>query len=577
MPERHERLSENQLSRSYDVGHRSLPMPEYPDAGFLAGVDLQGIAASPEAKQLVQSLPPQVVFFSIRRDGLDASLAVLPYLSAEQVTKLMDYDVWQGDKIDRLRFSQWMLAFNTLSENALYERFGNLEEEYQLAFLEGLVRVYSEEEKDELPIEDQDQLFVMPCGKVFYQILADDDNVVSAIQALIESAKASNMNYAYALLRYPQYIPPGETAHLLSQFRKGRLEDDGFVDPVESQKLFLRFDRDMVAKKYQSEQSQSGQALVPSGEDDFLQSAFAALAQNGVSIDEQYELHTKLLYLANALSSASQVEPGDIAGLRVILAQMKGLVSLGLEALSKGDLEVAGRILQSEHPSVLFQSGLSLVDDLRSEVASSILHFDASLGEKLYKYYQRRQWGLVLSLMDEAAGDILSYEMVESLKGLFNRYPLMLKKGKNARADKIVFTEIRGLVNFAEMRAQILSWCGLIGVAAKLNAADVAKGHIDLILSTAMARFATSGELSYAPLSKDLWQNFCDVKSADLQMRKKALMTEMIEDALEVISGAPSELHKASGLIQSYLEVLWEGLMQAKGNGLSSFVVDLEK
>jgi hypothetical protein len=114
-------------------------------------------------------------------------------------------------------------------------------------------------------------------------------------------------------------------------------------------------------------------------------------------------------------------------------------------------------------------------------------------------------------------------------------------------------------------------------VAAKLNAADVAKGHIDLILSTAMARFATSGELSYAPLSKDLWQNFCDVKSADLQLRKKALMTEMIEDALEAISGAPGELDKASGLVQSYLEVLWEGLMQAKGNGLSSFVVDLEK
>lgn len=140
------RLSEHALRARLDAGHQSIPWQVPKPAGFLAGIDFDAILASPDAKKIIRALPVQPLYYGLKRRGMMECADVLKLLSQDQVTRVFDFDIWSRDELSRAKAFALLKAFAAGGSKQLCKRFVALDEEYQLSILEGMLRVYTEEE-----------------------------------------------------------------------------------------------------------------------------------------------------------------------------------------------------------------------------------------------------------------------------------------------------------------------------------------------------------------------------------------------------------------------------------------------
>ncbi|RZA10917.1 MAG: hypothetical protein EOP10_33960, partial [Proteobacteria bacterium] len=161
------RLSDLSLVQSYDAGHQSLSWLPGQPAGLLAGIDIQALIDNPDARDIVPNLPVQPLYYALKQRGFSDSLEILPFLSQEQVIHFADYETWDGDEFSPSRMFNFLRPFAAVSEEELYTRFTELDEEYQIASLEGLFIVHEVEHIHDLPIGVEDRVYPMPCNTVF--------------------------------------------------------------------------------------------------------------------------------------------------------------------------------------------------------------------------------------------------------------------------------------------------------------------------------------------------------------------------------------------------------------------------
>ena len=289
------RLSETSVRSTLDAGHKSLPWEPGQPSGFLAGIDFDAILESPEAKQIIQSLPIQPLYYGLKRKGLADCLDVLPHLSEEQVTRIVDYDVWYKDRLVPKKAFELLSFFGEVGAEELYKRFAYLEEEYQLAMMGGLIEVFDLEEFEAMTQEQQDTLQAMPCKEVYYRVETDDEEVKNFVLKLMAAIQEHNMRYAYSVLGHCAYGVPSENEENIKRFRTARLEEDGFVTYQDSLSCFTPLDFIQLQKKWSGEGVRQGAvAELSSGDGNFLMKVLGLAQSSGWSVDEQYEIQTRL-------------------------------------------------------------------------------------------------------------------------------------------------------------------------------------------------------------------------------------------------------------------------------------------
>lgn len=369
---------------------------------------------------------------SLRRQGFEESLEVLPLLSQDQVTRIADFDLWKGDNLDRSRAIELLSYFALVSPKELYRRYAYLDEEYQIAILANVLEVVTIEEYEKFTNELQDSYQAMPCNQVFYRVKdPSDKKMAEFVDKLVSASCEHNLRYAYALLAYTAHAVPNEAEADIARFRSARLEEEGFVTFEESQQVFSRIDQKKLLNEMTVNQRQgaSGSELPVANHNlsgPYLNHAFDYLQQASWSIEDQYDLHVQLLYLANSLTTAAGVEPDDTYGISRVLEQCQALVGLGLEYLSQGDLSASAIILSKTHPKTLFQCGLGLVFDLRDAVVAAITRNKRGPYKELAQLYAGNKWGAIAYLFENRYQEVYGFELTETLKGLFNRFPMVL-------------------------------------------------------------------------------------------------------------------------------------------------------
>ena len=218
--------------------------------------------------------------------------------------------------------------FAELGSEQLYRRFAYLDEEYQLAMIAGLIEVYDLEEFEGLNQEEQDTLHGMPCGQVYYRIVTEDESTHNFIRKLMTAVTEHNPRYAYALLGHASFALRSEHEESIRRFRQARLEEDGYVSYEESLTCFQPLDSQVLRNKYKNYNYRQGVVSQGQQQELYLMEVLSLAQQRGWSIDDQYTVHQGLLFLANSLCSAAQVEPEDLHGLNRILEQCRALVGL---------------------------------------------------------------------------------------------------------------------------------------------------------------------------------------------------------------------------------------------------------
>ena len=526
------RLSEANLTSTLDGGHKSLPWEAGQPSGFLAGIDFDAILQSPEAKQIIQSLPTQVLYYGLKRKGMAECIDVLPHLAEEQVTRLADYDLWYKDSLVPQKAFELLGYFGEHSSEQLYKRFSFLEEEYQLSILGGLIRVYELEEFEAMSQEQQDQLFAMPCNEIYYSIETDDQETISFIQKLMAALTEHNLRYAYSLVSHVSYGLKSENEEAIRRFRTCRLEEDGFVSYEDSLSCFVGLDFLALREKWaQGNSFQGAVTAVHESRENYLNRVLDLAQASQWTVDEQYEVHQQLLYLANSLCSAAQVEPEDLYGLNRVLEQCRAVVGLGLEYLSGSDLQLGLKVLKGEHVKNLFRTGISLVQDLRKKAIARLVEAGLPEVDSLSHGFATGRHGQILKLIDQNLLEHLGFESCEILKGLFNRFP-MAPDFSEAKGQ-IRFVPIACLPDFETLRDYVLGLSVLLFLGDMAKQGEASESSLQTVLSTSMLRAMSSGEFTFKAVEQSMGDDFLKLSKQEIHHKRDAFITFVMSSLVE--------------------------------------------
>jgi hypothetical protein len=507
------RLSEETLSGDLagimDAGHQGLVIESERRVPMLqpATVDLDALLLAEDPEAAVQAVPTQQIFQALLAKGPEDCIELLPLLSEEQVVRLLDYDAWRQDALEPRRAVRWLSLFKEVSDEEFYRRFRDLDEEYQLALLGPMIDLVDEDQYEKLGTQDQDALHRLPCGTLYYRIKTEDPVLVEFVTSLVEATMASDISYAYAMLAHAAFMPPHESEAQISQFRRARLTEDGFVSYQESLAAFRPIELKPLEQRWLLQQAsgvpgvedlvqkQTGDAL-------FLEQVLKRTAQSDQ--DGNIDLWQRLLFLANSLCAAAQVEPDDLNGVRLLMNHAQALVSLGLEHLASGDVTLAAMILKQEHPQTLFRVGLTLVRKLADAMLEQCEKHGLPGVDDMRRQLRLDKCGALLLQIDQQLLPILGFAKAETLKGACNRLPVRpLQFRVDGRgASAVVFTPVNSMASLMTLASQLDAIAGLMAVAAlgddDLQAATTA---LDQRLMTALARVLTGGQFRSDPLS----------------------------------------------------------------------------
>lgn len=301
-------------------------------------------------------------------------------LDREQWLRLLDYEGWASDRLSPERMLMWLHLAGARSNEELARRFVDLEPEVQIALLQGRVRGLEGEELEQVVVPDGAILHTFPGAEAGYLIMPADRSVQEALAALIEVLAADDVEWTVRLLMTAGYSVVGEEEFLALQFRKARLEEDGFVSLGEAHRIFVPtplarvralFLEAFGAKVIQGDEPlQEGIVLSESAEWDGVRQIWSA-ADSRLRED----LCRMFVALSNGVCSTQGVEPGDLRGQLEAARAVLGTLSLGFDAICSFGLDerelVATRLLLSQGRLVLrdvLGLGLGVSSEMRERV-----------------------------------------------------------------------------------------------------------------------------------------------------------------------------------------------------------------
>ena len=383
-------------------------------------------------KQEFATVHPCVIYRFLQDQSPETCLPILPLLSEEQFVRLFDYDVWQRDRLSPPAAFRWLDLYRRIDSRELLHRFRSLDEEYQLAIMSPLVALIAHEELEQLDPRQQDCYSPLPCHKLYYTVTSEQVEVREAVAACIETLLTQDLEWTYALLTHASGCLANEHEMLMSQFRTARMEEDGYVSFTESNKIFVPIDLDDYRQRWQG--TATAALTTPAAPEDWFTRVIAyATSQRLFDAATQERVQLKLLFCSNTLCAATLTEVSDRHGVKQILQQTRAIIGLGLDYLSRGDLQRSADILAAEHSHVLFRVGMTLIYQVQEELLPTLQCRQLPQIEVFTRLYKMRKWQGLHDFMDVHWLDALGYEQLEVLKGIFARCPHLLSEEPRAR------------------------------------------------------------------------------------------------------------------------------------------------
>lgn len=476
------RLSDETLLSAYDRGLASfdwqaanLPSPRDEERGARALLD--GLLSTEDAAAQVQALEPSLIRHIILTAGIEEHLDLLPLLSQEQVTHIMDFEGWDADQLSPSGSARWLQLHKQAKPEELFRRFRELEEEFQMGLLGPLVETFDLDAYEKMGDAEQDALLRLPCDEVFYKIKSQDPEVRQFVEELVGQALAQDIEYAYSMLAHASYLPPSEQESLALRFRNARLEEEGFVTPEDASRLFLaaagedailrwsglnvaQFMNHLICSSTKSSAGLSESTSISTSvkSPNATMTLEAALA--AASPEAAGSLAISLSHLANTLAVATGLDPDNHQGLRLILAHTKGYCNLGLELLASAGapsgtplfVETATHVVSKEHPATLFKTSIAALDEVRRRTLdmldlAGILTPETT--QRIRRLLFSRKYGRIMNTLDFEALPTIGLEATEILKGLFNRFPLC--PTTDVTGERMTFKPVYDLATLADL------------------------------------------------------------------------------------------------------------------------------
>ena len=396
----------------------------------------------------IQSLPLYPLYQALIEDDSEDSLEVLSALSDDQFKQMIDLDIWQDGELILEHSVKWLARYATLSSKELVERFMSLDQEHQLTIIGELVKGYSPEEVEHLDEIKKNSLLSFPRDAYFYEILPQDDKIVTTTIDLIEALQEHNMEYALSLLSHTTWLSALENKELAWQFSRARREELGFIPQHRAQKSFVFHSpreitdfythlSQLLASSAPSPPSAQSISILPTAATSvdlsdsstptpFLFALLQYLDTYGLWQRAEYQsLIDDWLMCANHLASASGLHPSKLTDRDFLFEHILAAQSLALDLLSSHDTPTASRLITQLSCKTLMKYITHMLHPLRAQVATILTNL--GLVQANFRFLvESVRYGMIQDSL-ECCLDFYGLEHTERLKGFFNRFPLQVE------------------------------------------------------------------------------------------------------------------------------------------------------
>ena len=335
------------------------------------------ILLAENARELVQALPEEEIFWTIKQRGLEDSLALISITTHDQFQYLVDLDCWNKDSLDSKCIGAWYRLLSKCHESKVLEWFSKADEELLVCSLKKLVRIFKiQDETDRL--EELEDMPSYTIDDIYYFKFPNDDDRLS-IMPILQYLYQNYRSRFYSLAEGVIWDSDFEVEEDAFFWRQKRTAEQGFPDLDEALSIYQFISEkeikllmkgckknkdDSDAEKTDSCVLRLRYVFNQEGLPSFLLNVLKAVSSQQALEDFQRCTIT----LANKIIIADAREVKEIEDMKKSLRKAAGYMNIGIEVLSGGDIGRARNFLEHIHPAVLFRIGYSRVVKLKSRV-----------------------------------------------------------------------------------------------------------------------------------------------------------------------------------------------------------------
>ncbi|HSR52052.1 MAG TPA: DUF6178 family protein [Acidobacteriota bacterium] len=334
-----------------------------------APVDLGRLLASSETRSRIRRLPVAQLYYGLRELSDDQISQLLPHITEEQWTGILDLDLWRRDRLSPGQFL-YRQGFISGAHDAVAKKLIRaVEEEIWENAFQKMLQIHVRESPDQVfdDLGPKGRESLMTPDDHYFLVLPAKPEAARMMRSLILRLYELDPERARFLLGMAALRTSTETQELAYQSRKSRLEDLGFQDYYDAIEIYtpLPPDESLPQKDWQPlEDLSTLPVMLPAVEQGpyLLLQAFAAIEDPEPSL----HLMEELAFLCNKVLSADQVSPAQPERLKRRIRKTVATISLGLDVWSGGDLKKASRGVQRHFLQSFFQLGYGRLMDLQS-------------------------------------------------------------------------------------------------------------------------------------------------------------------------------------------------------------------
>jgi len=404
-------------------------------APFKDRIDL--ILMSDDSKALVQALPEEEIYWTIKERGRTDSLSIISRTSHEQFQYLIDVDCWNRDEIDFSNIAEWYTLLGKCNEIKVVEWFEKADERFLISTLKrfmGISKIESEtdilEEYEDMPNDTFD-------GVYYFQFVDEESKMV--LMPLLNVLYKYDSSLFYSLAEGILYDFTAESDEEAFRWRQIRISEKGFPEIDEALEIYqFVSDREinLLKQKFNNTSELNKESktsirylLALENAPSFFSSAIKHINDDNAL----YDIQKKIINLANKLIMADCLEIRELDDQKKAIEMVEGYINIGLEIISEEDMPKAADVLASVHPLELFRIGYSSGLKLKNRLKELILKH----GEQ------------ILSFTDVPCSEVISGLLEKRPKyfeGLNEKDSITLRDFKNVSEIKHTDDAVDGLI-----------------------------------------------------------------------------------------------------------------------------------
>ncbi len=334
------------------------------------------IMLAENSRELVQALPEEEVYWTVKERGAADCLAIISRTNHEQFQYMIDLDCWNKDCLDIKNLTTWYGLLSRCNESKVLEWLSKADDEFLVSSFKKYMKVFKIESESDIS-EEYDNMPSATLDGVNFFKFSDDEAGLFMMPILNVLYEHNNARF-YSLIEGVIWDFEIEAEDTAFRWRQSRMSEKGFADLDEAMDVYqLISDKEIDSVKQctdtcrNSSVKASGSSIAINLSYTFSQNKRPLFLFNVVKNSDREllssDLQKKIVSIANKIIMADCLEIREIADMKRALRKAEGYINIGLEYLSEGNTGSAEVYLQEIHPAILFRIGYSTVFKLKTK------------------------------------------------------------------------------------------------------------------------------------------------------------------------------------------------------------------